>query len=280
MSRQYKHIYEVKLMEPLSWKFICMNIDDYYLLRGVTMWDRKVLKERAKDVLRASYWKAFVVGLLLVLAGGGGGVSSYSSWNSGTESSEYGGYINGMLIVVALVVTAIFVGLALIFRIFVGGPLEAGALRYYKRAAEQDVEIGYVASAFQKGRYGDIVKTMIWRDVLNFLWFLLLVVPGIVKYYAYSQTAFILADNPNIGYNRAVELSTEMTQGHKLRLFVLDLSFLGWWLLGGLLFGIGTLFVVPYVYSTKAELYLVLRREALDNRLTSEQELRLTSIYK
>lgn len=242
------------------------------------MWNRKVLKQRAKEVLRTSYWKSFVVGLILLLVGGGNGLSSVDSWNE-TDHWELGGFIDGIWLVITLLVFTGSVALALLFRVFAGGPIEAGALRYFKQAAENDVELGYVVSAFKGDRYTDIVKTMIWRDVLNFLWFLLLIVPGIVKYYAYSQTAFILADNPNIGYHRAVELSNEMTRGHKLRMLVLDLSFLGWWLLGAMLFGIGTLFVAPYVFGTKAELYLALRSEALDKGLTSEQELRLTSIY-
>jgi uncharacterized membrane protein len=86
---------------------------------------------------------------------------------------------------------------------------------------------------------------------------------------------YILADNPNIGYRRAVELSKEMTRGHKFRIFVLDLSFIGWILLGIVVLFVGVLFVMPYIYATKAELYLALRRQALKNGLTSEEELRL-----
>ncbi|MNC73849.1 hypothetical protein D3C75_1251160 [compost metagenome] len=66
-----------------------------------------------------------------------------------------------------------------------------------------------------------------------------------------------------------------MTRGHKFRMFVLDLSFLGWVLLGLLALGIGVLFVQPYVNATKAELYLELRHNALMYKLTTEQELRL-----
>ncbi|MNE91711.1 hypothetical protein D3C80_1893560 [compost metagenome] len=86
---------------------------------------------------------------------------------------------------------------------------------------------------------------------------------------------FILADNPNIGYRRAVDLSKQMTRGHKFRIFVLDLSFLGWIFLGLLVFFIGVLFVLPYINATKAELYLALRQQALKEGLTTEEELRL-----
>jgi uncharacterized membrane protein len=86
---------------------------------------------------------------------------------------------------------------------------------------------------------------------------------------------YILADNPNIGVEKAISLSTEMTMGHKLDMFVLDLSFLGWYLLGTLAFGIGIFFVMPYDNATKAELYLSLRENALRNNLCSYNDLLL-----
>ena len=136
--------------------------------------------------------------------------------------------------------------------------------------------LNHLGFAFNKDRYLDIVKAMLWRGFLNFLWFLLLIIPGIVKSYAYSMVPFILADNPNIGYRRAVDLSNQMTRGHKFRIFVLDLSFLGWIFLGLFAFFVGVLFVLPYINATKAELYLTLRQQALENGLTTEEELRLT----
>ena len=84
---------------------------------------------------------------------------------------------------------------------------------------------------------------------------------------------YILADNPNIGYNRAIELSNNMTKGQKFDMFILDLSFIGWYLLGSLLFFVGIFFVLPYENATKAELYLVLRQNALDNNYSSPEEL-------
>jgi uncharacterized membrane protein len=86
---------------------------------------------------------------------------------------------------------------------------------------------------------------------------------------------YIVADNPDIGSKRAIELSNQMTKGEKWRMFVLDLSFIGWYLLGFLAFVIGTLFVMPYEDATKAELYLHLRERAVDRGLTSLDELNL-----
>ncbi|MCU6712087.1 DUF975 family protein [Paenibacillus sp. J5C_2022] len=252
------------------------------------MWNRKQLKERAKDVLRTSYWKAFLASIILVIVGGGsGGVSLPSfnfdfdldDFNPGTSLSDIGSNIGGGIaafligIIIVVMLGAIVVTLA--FRIFLGFPLEIGATLYFKRSAEQEVNLNHLGFAFGKGRYWDILKTMLWRTLLTILWFLLLIIPGIVKTYAYSQVPFILADNPNIGYRRAVDLSNRMTRGHKFRIFVLDLSFLGWILLGILALFVGVLFVWPYINATKAELYLALRQEALQQGVASSEELRL-----
>ncbi len=247
------------------------------------MWDRKEIKRRAKDVLRTSYWKAFVVSLILVLLGEGSGIPSLnerigsssirSEWSNSVHDLNWG-FLGPFLIIVFFIVSIIAV-LGIAFYILIGSPLTVGSLRYFKQAAEGEVRMGNIGYAFHKERYWAIVLTMLWRGFLNFLWFLLLIIPGIVKSYAYSQVPYILGDNPNIGYNRAVELSKQMTQGHKFRMFVLDLSFIGWILLGLLALGIGVLFVQPYINATKAELYLKLRHTALTYKMTTEYELRL-----
>ncbi|WP_028612672.1 DUF975 family protein [Paenibacillus harenae] len=248
------------------------------------MWDRKELKREAKDVLRRSYWKAFLVSIILGFVGGGGGFPSFnfnagSSGSSGISDSpgveiDWGIFAPFLAIAIGIMIIAILFALA--FRILLGFPLEVGSMRYFKQSAEHEANLNHLGFAFNKGRYLDIVKAMLWRGFLNFLWFLLLIIPGFVKMYAYSMVPFILADNPNIGYRRAVDVSNQMTRGHKFRMFVLDLSFLGWIILGTLALFVGVLFVLPYINATKAELYLKLRQLALKDGLTTEEELRLT----
>ncbi|AIQ58389.1 DUF975 family protein [Paenibacillus borealis] len=246
------------------------------------MWDRKELKRRAKNVLRSSYWKAFVVSLLLVFLGEGSGLPGFnrnmgSSARSEISSSglDFDWNVLGPFLLIALLVVGIIAVIGIAFYILIGSPLKVGSFCYFKQSAEGEVRMGNVGYAFNKERYWAIVVTMLWRGFLNFLWFLLLIIPGIVKSYAYSQVPYILADNPHIGYNRAVELSKQMTHGHKFSMFVLDLSFIGWILLGLLALGIGVLFVQPYINATKAELYLELRHHALSYNLTTAHELRL-----
>ena len=246
------------------------------------MWIRSELKERAKRVLTNSYLKSLLVSFILVLVGasGGGGSSGGGAGGRGgiqnaIRSNGFGG-IGPDIYIPLFVVAGIAFIVLIAFRIFIGYAVEVGGRRFFKQASHNDIDLAHLGYSFQGDRYGDIVKTMLYKGVLNFLWYLLLIIPGIIKSYAYSMVPYILSDNPNIGYSRAVELSNQMTDGEKFDIFVLDLSFIGWYILGALLFGIGVFFVNPYVDATKAELYYVLRQKALGKGLTSPEELKLT----
>ncbi len=245
---------------------------------GQEMWTRKLLKTRAKAILKISYWKAFLVSLVIAFAGGNSGGGFNFSWNVGNRTSQNpdSGEMFAFWSIIMLI-TLIVTLLVLAFRILLGYPLEVGGRRYFIRSAQNHFDLNFLGYAFEKQKYFDIIKAMLWRGFINVLWYLLLIIPGIVKMYAYRMVPYILADNPNIGYKRALELSTKITDGHKFAMWVLDLSFIGWYLLGTLAFLVGTLFVMPYENATKAELYLVLRQNALDNGLSSYEELMLDS---
>jgi hypothetical protein len=238
------------------------------------MWTRVYLKTRAKEVLKISYWKAFVISLVLLFVGADGGTGGSSTGGRSRNNTwDYVGHprinIDSDFIIYAVIIAIAFI----LFRILIGYALEVGGRRFFVQATQMDINMSYLGYAFKKERYTDVFVTMLYRGVLTFLWFLLLIIPGIVKSYAYSMVPYILADNPNIGHSRAIELSNSMTDGQKFEMFVLDLSFIGWYLLGSLLFFVGTFFVLPYENATKAELYLVLRQNALEKGYCSPEEL-------
>ncbi|SCG82779.1 hypothetical protein DW1_1206 [Proteiniborus sp. DW1] len=236
------------------------------------MWTRAELKQRAKNVLRFNYWKAFLISLAISFAsgsgGGGGGRSSRSALDF-PRTSDTGTII--VIVVIFLLIMLFFLAL----RILIGYPLEVGGQRYFVKSAEDKDNKKCFSFAFEGHNYSGIVPTMLLRGVFTFLWTLLLVIPGIIKSYSYSMVPYILGDNPNIGAKRAIELSNEMTYGYKFDMFVLKLSFIGWYLLGLLALGIGTLFVLPYDNAAHAELYLVLRQRALEHNMCTYEELLL-----
>jgi uncharacterized membrane protein len=90
------------------------------------------------------------------------------------------------------------------------------------------------------------------NNIKIFLWSLLFIIPGIIAALNYSMSLFIMAQNPEIGIVEAIELSKKMMKGNKGKLFVLYLSFIGWFLLSGLTFGILMLYVYPYTMTTVA----------------------------
>ena len=95
--------------------------------------------------------------------------------------------------------------------------------------------------------------------LFTFLWSLLFVIPGIVKTYAYSMSMYILAENKGKPALECINESKAMTNGHKMDLFVLNLSFIGWAMLVGLTFGIAGIWVLPYMNATMANAYQSLK---------------------
>ena len=103
--------------------------------------------------------------------------------------------------------------------------------------------------------------TKLLQVIFTFLWSLLLIIPGIIKAYSYSMTDYIMRDDPSLIGNDAIEMSMKMMEGHKMELFKLHLSFIGWVILSVITCGIGFLFLAPYVGTAQAHFYEDLKAE-------------------
>ena len=101
------------------------------------------------------------------------------------------------------------------------------------------------------------------------LWTFLLIIPGLIKGYAYMLTPYILKDNPEVSAKDASSLSDEMMKGHKFDLFYLHLSFIGWAILSILTCGIGALWLSPYMYSAQAAFYEDVKAEYASRKQTA-----------
>lgn len=255
------------------------------------MWTRVELKQRAKEVLKKNYWKGFLVTLVIAFLSGGISLNFSSFFNSISQRTDIGSisnssndvantYVNkiqdvftlypGLMVVSVIVIMAVIFliyGLLVLYNIFVIAPFSVGGTKFFIDARNEDGDINKMLFPFKKGRYASIVKAMAWQYLFIFLWSLLFLIPGIVKSYSYSMVPYLMADNPELDYKGAMKLSLHMTSGQKLRMFVLDLSFIGWGILGLLAFVVGILFLVPYYEATKAELYAVLKNNAIEEGL-------------
>lgn len=105
-------------------------------------------------------------------------------------------------------------------------------------------------------------KVMFLTGLFTMLWSMLFVIPGIIKGFSYSMAMFIYAENPEIGAREAINRSKAMMNGHKMELFVLNLSFIGWHLLGTITLGIAYIWIVPYIQATTINFYNKLKNAA------------------
>lgn len=126
---------------------------------------------------------------------------------------------------------------------------------------------GLIGNMFRDGlgRWFRKVWAVFLMGFFTALWSLLLIIPGIIKFYAYSMTPYILIDNPELSANQAINLSRDMMKGHKFDLFYLQLSFIGWAFLSVFTLGIGLLWLMPYMMTAQAAFYQDVRKEYLAN---------------
>lgn len=108
--------------------------------------------------------------------------------------------------------------------------------------------------------------------LFTFLWSLLFVIPGIIKSYSYSMATYILAENKGKPALECINESKAMTNGYKMDLFVLGLSFIGWGLLCVITFGIAGIWVMPYMQATYTNAYNSLKPVVVEAEPVYEAE--------
>jgi len=227
------------------------------------MWNRAELKMRGNMAFKKNYVSAVVVALLMGIFGT---VSGESSARRVSENSDiYSGnlfnvgMITGLLAGIATVVILI----VLVAKVFVGNLLKMGGYRFFILNQTAQPGIGTLLDGFRSGHYVNIVLAMFLRDLFTALWSLLLVVPGIVKHYEYLMVPYIIAENPAMDYKEAFQISKQMMDGEKMEAFIMDLSFLGWYLLSAVTCGLLAIFYVnPYVQASFAEMYTFNKQKA------------------
>ena len=98
--------------------------------------------------------------------------------------------------------------------------------------------------------------------VFTFLWSLLFVIPGIIKSISYSQMFYLMAKDKKLEAAEAQIKSMEMMEGHKMEYFILNLSFIPWFLLCGLTLGLAAIYVMPYYNATFAAFHEKLAKKS------------------
>ncbi len=229
------------------------------------MWSRQELKGNARVLMRANYLKVLVVGFILSLLVGSGYNSARSAARNNDADfsvtdfvSAHLSFVIAMLVGVAgIIIVSLLINAVL--AIFLWNPLEVGCRKVFIDCRYGNPEWSDILFAFRNG-YGHIGAVMFWKDLFTFLWSLLFVIPGIVKSYEYMMIPYLLAENPDMSKEDAFAESKRMMDGNKWDTFVMDLSFIGWLLLGAITMNIvNILYTNPYMYLTHAELYHTLK---------------------
>ena len=135
------------------------------------------------------------------------------------------------------------------------GPLMFGVIKYYvAQHQKQEPLIETTFDGFQKDFKGHMI-TYLWVNLYIFLWTLLFIIPGLIKSYSYTMAMYLRVKNPELKGKEPMELSKQLMNGKKAKLFWLQLSFFGWALLAILTFGIGFIFLTPYMEATITAFY-------------------------
>ena len=176
--------------------------------------------------------------------------------NARNSLRGFWGLAIGALVVYFLVfcVLGLFPVVGTIATYIIVGPMTVGGVRFTLALSRKGrPEIGQLFSGFD--RFGTHLAAYLLQTIFVALWTLLLIIPGIIAALSYSMTYFIIAEDSSISASDAITKSKKMMKGNKWKLSCLGFRFIGWFLLAMLTFGIGLLWVGPYIYVSYAQFY-------------------------
>lgn len=247
------------------------------------------VKQRAWENLRINYWSAFLLFILsAVLTSIVSGVVSLVMRILGLAVPALSGaaaifsdnnfIVSPAIIGAAIMTTVISLIINFAASILANEAIAVGMKKSYLNLNNGNMQIENLAYGFT-GNYLNVFKVAALKWLYITIGTILFYIPGIIFTYRYMMTPYILAENPDIDYKRALKISRAMMKGNKFQTFLFQLSFIGWFLLGCLACGVGTVFVYPYYFMAETELYKELRNKAIENGSVNEMELSGVTIY-
>ncbi len=252
--------------------------------------NRVQIKEAAKELLKKNHWLCVGVSIIVMILDGGVSSAPTFSFNFSTTTSVDGPTdIQGLpsfipdiqeesmplfiLVFLIFLVVALFGGF--VINAFVGSQVKVGSCRFFlKHRKNHPVEVGELFKSYSDKTFINVAKVSIIKNSSILLWSALCVIPGIIKTYEYAAVDYILSVNPSMNYKRALDLSKKIMNGHKMELFELQFSFLGWHLLSIFTCGLLSIFfVMPYQLIAEAEFFAYVRELAIFNGIISYNDI-------
>lgn len=235
------------------------NMDNFY-----TPLDNKVIKSHARDFIRGRLWMFWsvllVVGIIESLANSlpqwifGDRLSNLSDIIAGNPDNipkEISSSVFGWYYVLNVLITIVLI------------PLNIGvAQNVLAWSRGEDVNKWKVLfGGFNSAKiFFKQVGVVVLNTILCALWAILLVVPGIIKGLAYSMYPYVLRDEPDLSVWQTLKKSEAIMKGYKGKLFLMYLSFVGWFILGAFTFGILYIWLTPYIMTSTVKFYDDVRR--------------------
>ncbi len=175
------------------------------------------------------------------------------------------------IIYVAILTAASFIPVVGSFAgLLLGAPLTYGLIKLYLNVTYgEKPEVATLFEGFN--RYGQVLLLYFLVGIFTALWSLLFIVPGIIKAMSYSMSFYILAENPDMTAQEALNESKAIMEGHKMDLFVLYLSFIPWCLLGSITLGIAYIYVTPYMSLTVTNFYHKIKTQQPTSTVSEEE---------
>ncbi|MDP4134134.1 MAG: DUF975 family protein, partial [Bacillota bacterium] len=190
----------------------------------------KQLKDLAQEQISGNIWILFGIALIIAIIVS---IASKIGVECTKNAQHFGSFIASLLISPPFTVSTVLIYLNLAKGIKPNVGMAFEGFKYYLKS------VGLYLILF----------------IAEVIGLCLLIVPGIIISLAFSMSFYILAENKNIGIFDALGASRDMMKGHKMDLFVLYLSFIGWELLGILTLGILYIWLVPYMSATYVNFY-------------------------
>lgn len=225
--------------------------------------ERVNIKSRSKDQLKGRW--GLIIGTLLlgtILMNLGNTIYSSILYNRLANANS----INEIFEVSNTLSKSGYNAISVLWSLLLSGVFQFGINRFLLNFTDntRDPKIQDLFSGFNV-----IFKTIgitVLQGLIITLGFILLIIPGIIFSFMYSQTFYILAEDNSKSVMECLKESRNMMKGHKFEMFILMLSFIGWILLSAVTLGIALLWVKPYMSTTYCNYYNELRREYYINQ--------------
>lgn len=222
-------------------------------------------RANARAALKGNWVTAAIVAVLVNIISSAGGTRLNINFNiDGGQFVEFSApeRMQRMLEMLGFAMPLILAisGVMLVVSMIVTGVLDMGSARYNLNLIDRrPAEIGDLFTGIP--RFADALVMHLASTLLTVLGFCLLIVPGVMMTYGFAMAPYILAETEDCTGWEALTRSRKLMNGHKLELFWLELTFIGWELLCSLTLGLGNLALNPYKAAARASFYRDLSRE-------------------